>query len=126
MSYKDALTELRTLLAPLQEQHVQTCTIAYNGYGDEGSITEVVFIGGDGKYVTGDVHAASIGTQYALQQWAYDLLEQVEAGWEIDEGSTGEIEIDVVNGEVKIEHGEKRIEVDYRTITLDLSTLDPT
>jgi hypothetical protein len=40
----------------------------------------------------------------AVEQWCYDLLEAEFPGWELDDGSSGEITIDVDKRSGRIAH----------------------
>jgi hypothetical protein len=72
--------------------------IEYNGSNDEGWINHVF-----GRPASEDISLASdlIGE---LEQKAYDLLEDNYGGWEINEGSSGEIVIDLKERKTYLNH----------------------
>ena len=67
-------------------------TARYSGGGDSGDIDSEEF-NGDDEYN---------GTEY--QNYAYDILSDEYGGWEIDNGSSGKITINTIEGTWEIEH----------------------
>ncbi len=75
--------------------------ITYAGSNDEGYVEEVSGFIEDGVEL--DV---GHDLQRELEEVAYDILESRYAGWEINEGSHGDITIDVVERKAYLHHGE--------------------
>jgi hypothetical protein len=67
-------------------------TARYSGGGDSGDIDSGEF-NGDDEYN---------GTEY--ENYAYDILSDEYVGWEIDNGSSGKITINTIEGTWEIEH----------------------
>jgi hypothetical protein len=79
---------------------VATIAIEYDGGGDSGEITSVIFLSAEGQPVKIDDNDLT----EAISDDACDLL---PIGWEINEGSYGEITIDLLNGIVHRVHNER-------------------
>jgi len=80
----------------------ETVRIEYSGSGDEGYIEAVYPVPDPG----GTVEFSHELTR-ELEDWAYDLLEEHYAGWEINEGSHGDITLFVKERKVLLHHGER-------------------
>jgi hypothetical protein len=98
------------LLQSLREAGITKVTIEYYGSGDEGSIGEVAFEPSptNRDITVGqsmDIKAAQERLRRPIQDWAWDELERRWPGWEINEGSTGDITIDVTTGTAHFHHG---------------------
>jgi hypothetical protein len=99
-----------TLLQRLRDAGITKVVIEYYGSGDEGSINDITFepspINRDitvGQSM--DLKAAQEQLCEPLTDWAYHELSARWGGWEINEGSTGDITIDVAAGTAKFHHG---------------------
>lgn len=76
-----------------------TVEIRYAGSGDEGFVNEIIPSPlPDGVELSAELYSE-------LEERAYDVLEGSYAGWEINEGSSGSIKIDVPGRKAQIEHG---------------------
>lgn len=120
MQIKDNKDKLLEILAAL---HISTVNITYDGSGDSGQIgspqarddkqdievdaekTMVTPWKGWGRKIKG----AKVPPQDIIEEFAYKVLERVRGGWKINEGSYGNITIDVKAGTVNVSH-ETRIE----------------
>lgn len=73
--------------------------ILYNGHGDEGFINEI--------RPEPEIEGVTIADDLyeELESWASDVLEENFGGWEINEGSDGDITIDVKARTTLIHHG---------------------
>lgn len=73
--------------------------ITYSGSGDEGYVDDV----------SGYIDDVEVGVGHdlerELEEVAYDILEKYYAGWEINEGSRGELTIDVAEQKTYLHHG---------------------
>ncbi|MCG8584116.1 MAG: hypothetical protein MI757_05335 [Pirellulales bacterium] len=97
--YEAAAAKARAMLATtcdqLAEQGVDTLRIAYDGYGDSGSVESITAFADKKEMELDDK------LHQTLRDAAYDLL---PGGWEINEGSYGELVVDVANRQVSREH----------------------
>ena len=87
--------EARAALAKLAAMGIDTLRVAYDGYGDSGSVQRVTALK-DAVEVQ-----LETGLDATFVEVAYDLL---PAGWEINAGSYGELVIDVASLEGTREH----------------------
>lgn len=72
--------------------------IRYDGSGDDGSITSIaVRVGKKRLRLPAAMHEQ-------IDAWTYELLGNSYPGWEIDDGSSGEITVDVQTRQVTHEH----------------------
>lgn len=85
----------------LEAAGFETVVVKYNGAGDEGYIDEI------------ESSPEDEGLEYksplydAIEMAAYDVLERHHGGWEINEGSSGHITINVKDRKALIHHGER-------------------
>jgi hypothetical protein len=103
--------DLQDLLQDLLHVGYTNVRIAYYGSSDEGSIGEITAEVGDVEAVIPD----DLTNQ--LENWAYEVLESHHPGWEINEGSEGDITIDVVAGKAVLSHGENIIQQHVTTLS---------
>jgi len=101
---KQAQTTLKSLCPSLAEQGIQEIRIAYDGFGDSGVI-EHITASGEGQERTLDK-----ALREELEDAACDLL---PAGWEIEDGSSGELVIDVKNRRVERQHNWRLTRIEY-------------
>lgn len=87
--------------AALEAAGITRVVIEYNGAGDEGWIDSIT--------AEPDPDAIEYRTELydTLKRQAYDLLEEHHGGWEINEGSTGTITLDVPFQRCRLNHGER-------------------
>lgn len=90
---EDALADLAKVRKALARLGVHTVTIVYEGYGDSGCIEKIVFEP-QPKKLTRNIPAR-------IEKAAYQLLPE---GWEINEGSSGTLTIDIRSGKIEREH----------------------
>lgn len=129
----DKLKELCPLLAAIGVTRVMT---TYDGSGDSGDLSDTRFCFSDrfsahdheaadsktnGLYMYFDqfkhTHAVPSGnnpnpliTVEQLDEFYELLFELLPGGWEINEGSYGDIEIDVTKSRIKLVHNERIVE----------------
>ena len=95
----------------LEAAGIETLVVNYSGQNDEGYVEEME--------PTPDVDLDYGGELYDLiQQQAYDVLEQHCGGWEINEGSSGHITINVKERTALLHHGETRHVQDWTDTVL--------
>ena len=117
------------LYAKLAKLGIASVLIGYNGCGDSGCIESVQPLGADnmevklpersvaidlveskfdsktGRFIPKTVRR-SVPIREAIENWCYDLLAEHFPGWEINEGSDGTIELDIVKKTATLEHDE--------------------
>lgn len=91
---------------------VKKVTIEYNGSGDEGFVEPPQF---DGKAPDATKIEGGELVLDALERLAYDKLESVHPGWEINEGSFGTITIDVATWKLTGAHSDRYESVEEST-----------
>ncbi|HSE44250.1 MAG TPA: hypothetical protein VLA89_02865 [Gemmatimonadales bacterium] len=85
----------------------KTIRITYAGSSDEGYIEEIE--DKDGLAISDDLTRE-------IEDVAYDLLSDQFGGWEINEGSDGNIELDVANRKATITHSENVVTQHTQTV----------
>lgn len=86
-TYSDDI-RLDSMLEFLKEKEIESVKVEYDGYGDSGEISQFGQINGiDSELYWG-------GEYEPLLIFLYDKLESAYGGWELDDGSKGEIEIE--------------------------------
>ncbi|MDY3556156.1 hypothetical protein R5W24_005319 [Gemmata sp. JC717] len=93
------------LLTALAGAGVALARIEYCGSDDQGFVEAVTCYGSDGKEI--DI-PADLTT--AVREVVSDTLDEERGGWELDEGSSGSVEIDVATGAAKFDHTERVME----------------
>lgn len=128
-------TEIYARLAALG---VAQASIHYDGAGDSGCIDGVFLFDAaekpidipeqdieltvtvsrwndDLKTYVQTLERQNVPLRRAIESWCYDLLEQHFAGWEIDGGSSGDIELNIATGSGVIEHSIRVTDYLYET-----------
>lgn len=100
---------MNALIKELTQLGITEVRLSYSGSGDEGYI--------DDYWFTPNLDTPHPVMQ-RLEDWAYDVLEQHFGGWEINEGSSGTITMDVVNQKATISHDENVIVTNNETVNL--------
>ena len=108
------------LLGLLKEHQVTSALVTYCGSGDSGQIDSIGIEGGDTEGVVFPVE--QLRSMYQDDQWvevretvnitvegliedlAYRILEGSVRGWELNDGSVGQIKIDVETGKITLNH----------------------
>jgi hypothetical protein len=122
-------TALKAAVAFLKTKGVARITINYNGCGDSGAIDDIAFIEQPRKIdAPGQPHPERVAlgahqlseTSSEILQWnehepptvgnviedyAYRLLAERHPGWEINDGSMGDMCVDLKDGTVTHSHG---------------------
>jgi len=100
--------QLRDEILPrLKTMGVATVQIEYSGYGDSGAINYVEYFDARGQAV--DVHATWPACGPMIENVVYEYL---PAGFEINEGSQGDVFIDVDMKTLRLDHEENYTETD--------------
>jgi hypothetical protein len=95
---QDKLNKLIEQLHP----NITDIICEYSGSGDEGSIESVEFLSGK---LDANLNISN-ELRDGFNNFFYDYLEEKHPGWEINDGSSGKIDIDVKNRMVTIVHNE--------------------
>ncbi len=129
------------LYGKLAKLGITSVLIKYDGCGDSGCIENIQALGADKLEVTLPERSVAIDiveSKYdsttrrfvtvnarrtvpireAIENWCYDLLAQHFPGWEINEGSDGTIELDVVKQTATLEHDENVMSTNSRRVVV--------
>jgi hypothetical protein len=80
-------------LNSMKEEYGSSVELNYDGSGDSGWVNDNVYSEKGHKYLTNE-----------LENIAYEVLEKFHAGWEINEGSRGDMDFNFENQTVTIAH----------------------
>jgi hypothetical protein len=112
--YRDRLANIRQQLPEaarqLKEAGAVTVEIYYDGCGDSGQIESIHYF--DGAYKALDLTGRVTITDEALMNLFYDLLEARHAGWENNDGASGEFDWNLVADTLKHIHNERYTQYD--------------
>lgn len=128
------------LMDALRTRAVTNVTVNYEGSGDSGGITDVTFTPAvdvnasdedeakvtllqlrthyDGKEMRHTVEEVSLELEDALEHFAFAILSAFHSGWEINDGSSGWIDISVETGEVSVTHDDYYVASERTNTTL--------
>ena len=98
---KEAASELDKVLVFLRANGVKEIVVEYNGSGDSGSLSSMVFITKDEKEINGWAAMSPTSLRVPIERYVYT---QLPGGWEINEGSSGTVTINVDTGETELDH----------------------
>lgn len=104
------------VLGLLRSLDCGTVEITYTGSGDSGSIEYVALLRGDRTRLPRFPQCEAVVR--FLEDWVYDLL---PSGWEINDGSSGTLTIDVASGNVEHIHNEYYTTCRQETTTFKLT-----
>ncbi len=132
---------LKEVCAILFNAGITLVEVNYDGYGDSGSIEYVLFFKGDKQLKDEDVASLGLPTS-TLQEYNYKmtgdddryitrectLVEKVTdcaydflpGGWEINEGSFGDLKINTETAKATLEHNHRIQETEYMEEEFDL------
>ena len=106
----DEIELLKTaLLPPSPALAVASVTVCFAGYGDSGSIEEVIYLdASNAKMPCPDAMIEiegrnEISLSSAIEELAYSALELHHPGWEINDGAHGELLIDIAKASVQLD-----------------------
>ena len=132
---------LKDACAVLFNAGITLVEVNYDGYGDSGSIEYVLFFKGDKQLKDEDVASLGLPTS-TVQEYNYNsksdddkyitkectLVEKVTdcaydflpGGWEINEGSFGDLKINTETAKATLEHNHRIQETEYMEEEFDL------
>jgi Family of unknown function (DUF6878) len=95
------------LVPVLKAADVEQLVVHYDGEGDSGQIEEASIIvkGSADKVPLSSIPA--LADENAIQDAVYGVLEEKHAGWEINEGSFGDVVLHVADSRIVIEHNHR-------------------
>lgn len=95
------------LLREIRDKYQLTgiVTIEYNGFGDSGSIESIIW--------KGNIELENSTIHSEIEDWVYNELSARYGGWEINEGSQGNCEINFDNCSYEWHHGTNVSSVEY-------------
>lgn len=116
-----SVEELKALVLKMLKEHQATSALViYCGAGDSGQIDQVEIEGGNTEGVSLPVERSrsmyqddlwvevmetvNITVEELIEDLAYRILEESVGGWEINDGSAGQIKIDVETGKITLNH----------------------
>jgi hypothetical protein len=131
------------VLASLKENKITRAVASYSGSGDSGQVDHVSLYRGDNELSEEDAEAIRVSVPKtrskfndkkkvwertteieetdlpdAIREMAYFAVEANFAGWENNDGASGELEIDVETGNCKLGHNTYRTESDYDEVSI--------
>jgi hypothetical protein len=94
--------------------------VRFDGYGDSGQIEsvegrEVEIELASPTYDGQDVGRRTLPLAAAIEELAYDLLEETHAGWENNDGAYGDFVFDVAERTITLDHNSRYTAVDSYT-----------
>lgn len=106
---------------------IVTVAVNFDGYGDSGQIESVDARDAHGEVALpeaeielasptfdgSDVDRRTLPLATAIEELAYDLLEETHAGWENNDGAYGEFVFDVAERAITLEHNSRYTAVDF-------------
>lgn len=120
---------IENLCEALTNKKISVVKINFDGSGDSGQIEYMVFLDEKEKNVpVEDVYFKYVDFEKLpqpksvtdfLEDLVYDSLSEHYGGWEINDGSFGEIEFDATTGNMKIDFSERVVEVNHSLMYLD-------
>lgn len=104
-----------TLIAALKAAAVADVTISYDGYGDEGQIESITAHNAEGLEIDLKALPSNPGEpcgplEDLVDDYAWHLIEAHHDGFENNQGTYGEVAIDVVNDAITIDHNDRYID----------------
>jgi hypothetical protein len=132
---------LKEICATLFNAGITSVEVHYDGYGDSGSIDELMLFKGDKQLKDEDVASLGLPTS-TVQEYNYNaksdddkyitkectLVDKVQdcaydflpGGWEINEGSFGDLKINTETAKATLEHNYRIQETEYSEEEFDL------
>ena len=107
----------------MEDEKLKECVVTYEGGGDSGDVYSIELIDNKGKVINEDIKITE-DVEELIKQISMEYLEYKHPGWEIDEGSDGEIRYKKSdNGELEIEleHRDNCSKYDTEEIKVDLN-----
>jgi hypothetical protein len=109
------------LFEALASAGVTTVLVGFDGYGDSGQIESIEARNGENPvdlpdakveiakacWGSSEIVRSAISLRDAIEQLAYDFLEETHVGWEINEGAYGEFTLDVARRAIILDYNER-------------------
>lgn len=110
------------LIAHLKSLGITSVTIGYDGEGDQGQITDIAALEPTEVKIKLMNDTQPLGRHReltdALENFAWKVLDELHAGFEINDGGFGTITIDATGNSVSLEKNDKF--VDFRSETVEV------
>lgn len=111
----------RSAIFDAMERHgIDTVILAFDGSGDSGQIENVTaapdtaadlasveVMQKRARWDSGEIDSVSLDLRAALEDLAYELLEDTHDGWEIKEGAYGEFTFDVGSRAIALDYNQR-------------------
>lgn len=101
------LKQKKEFIKQAKKVGIAKATASYDGGGDSGSVDMVSFVDKNGK------NLENTALSDLLTDIAYRFLEEKHPGWEINDGSQGQLVVDISNESMKLEHNERYTDSTY-------------
>ena len=109
------------LFEALASAGVTAVLVGFDGYGDSGQIESIEARSGENPvdlpdaqveiaqacWGSSEIERSAISIRDAIEQLAYDFLEETHGGWEINEGAYGEFTFDVAKRAITLDYNER-------------------
>jgi hypothetical protein len=106
---------------------ITTVTVQFDGCGDSGQVESIEAKIGENlvdlpdakieiarsHWGQSEVERSALPIREAIEQLAYDFLEETHAGWENNDGAYGEFTFDVVARAITLDYNERITDSDY-------------
>jgi hypothetical protein len=110
---------LTPILLRLKDAGVTDIEFMYDGSGDEGYVNDVYFYTGDALLDDPTEDTA----HEALIQWASDMIDRCFPSWEIADGATGTLTVNLRENKLVFNHGERITTEEWSEVTRSLPEL---
>ena len=115
------------LFEALASAGITTVVLQFDGYGDSGQVESIeARIGenpvdlpdakieiGQTRWGNPNISRSIFSVRDAIEQLAYDFLEETHGGWENNEGSFGEFTFDVGTRTIALDYNERITDTEY-------------
>jgi hypothetical protein len=103
-AYLAGKEKLTRVISALEGTRAETIAARYSGSGDDGQIEEIAVADSEGNAIPELLPVIKEIAGEGIEDFIYHLLRQKHGGWEINEGSYGEVEISIATRKIKITH----------------------
>lgn len=116
-----AKADFLSITKSLRDRGVSLIAVSYSGSGDSGQVDYVTIYGVEDntpledftlidhppyeKWIGGAKGIVTQGRVSELfEEWTYDILEHLHAGWEINDGADGTVYFNILKEVIRVEH----------------------
>jgi len=115
------------LFAALESAGITTVVVQFDGCGDSGQVESIEAKIGENpvdlpeakieiaqaRWGSSNIERSAFSIRDAVEQIAYDFLEETHCGWENNDGAYGEFTIDVAERSITLDYNERISEAIY-------------